>query len=215
MSEVGDDDEVCFCSGLFIVTDQQQIYDEWWHSNKVFDRLLINMRTYAEETNVRYARMTPMRANYEKSAHFEMGYLMSEILERYRKMVHSLKGPADPKARHNSLFITIKRLEFVQKLFLEIYHLVNMMHEINRKYKNLLLQESAIMGGETDLTEVNRALEQIEYNRKLQAKKRKKQMQKMQRQKKYGYIEINFPSPKGNNKWWPLDYGWEIDYYWR
>ncbi|CAK1553235.1 unnamed protein product [Leptosia nina] len=181
------------------------------------------MRTYSEETRIRVAEINPIRSYYETSAQFEMGYVMSEILERYRKLVENLKGPHEKSQRSDQLNYVIKRCEYVQKLYFEIFHLCNMFHEIEKKWElQLKLEakgpEDALEEGEDlDMDERLRRIElSIEKAKRARERERKRRLKERKNLEKMGNIAERFGKKdyRPVNKWWPLDYGWEIDYYW-
>ncbi|CAH0730921.1 unnamed protein product, partial [Brenthis ino] len=155
-----------------------------------------------------------IRAKYEVSPHFEVGYIVSEILERYRKMVgliqHLYEFPSDV------VFDVIKTTELVQKLFLEIYHLVNTVNEIPRKYSHMEefhVQNPSVSRDELKNSQKN--FERLQRERQRQRKKKQKEMKKQRELFLKGQGNRVPQKPKKPpNKWWPIDYGWEIDYQW-
>ncbi|XP_069364619.1 uncharacterized protein [Maniola hyperantus] len=134
-----------------------------------------------------------------------MGYVMSEILERYRQMVGLAQR--EEKFKMDSLFETIKHTELIQKLFFEIFHLVNMFHEISKKYSHAPSEEDQIK-------KILERQKEIDSIRKIEKKKRMKQLKKDREMfKKQGKV-MDKKDRKPGNRWWPIDYGWEVDYQW-
>ncbi|KAG6463140.1 hypothetical protein O3G_MSEX013692 [Manduca sexta] len=183
-------------------------------SEVVPNRLLEIMMTYYIDADKRTIEMNRMRFMFEESPYYEQGYVMGEIIERYKKMVEHVKRPMESKA--DSVFATLKRTELIQKLYFEIFHLVNMAHEIPKKYS--YMEEFREMLTQVDLDELLRHEQWIKDNerqRKLNMKFEKKRMQQMRELFLKAKIKSYSPvQQKKYNKWWPIDYGWEIDYYW-
>ncbi|CAF4942538.1 unnamed protein product [Pieris macdunnoughi] len=179
------------------------------------------MRTYSEEAKSRIGEMNTIRAYYDVTALFEMGYVVSELLERYRKMVLQIKGPYEERENSPGVAFATKRCEYVQKLFFEIFQLCNMVHEIEKKWSESLIRERKRITGEDgegiDGEERRKRIEAAIANSRAARLKEIKKRRKWRKQKdKFGLI-ANVQGNKDRrpkNKWWPLDYGWEIDYYW-
>ncbi|OWR41249.1 hypothetical protein KGM_215148 [Danaus plexippus plexippus] len=123
-------------------------------------------------------------------------------------MVGIIKRPL--KFKSDAVFDVIKRTEMVENLFLDILHLIYMINEIKRKY--LHTQQTTGTGGEYNVT-----FEDMEEKRKLLLwlqKKRQKEMKKIRNLIFKGEMEFTPRTTRKAKKWWPLDYGWEIDYQW-
>ncbi|CAH4033192.1 unnamed protein product [Pieris brassicae] len=178
------------------------------------------MRTYSEEAKNRIGEMNTIRAYYEVNALFEMGYVVSELLERYRKMVAQIKGPYEEHENSPGVAFATKRCEYVQKLFFEIFHLCNIVHEIEKKWAESLNREKRRITGEDDGMdgdEKRRIIEAaIASSRAARLREMKKRRKWRKQKDKFGLIAnlIKKKDRRPQNKWWPLDYGWEIDYYW-
>ena len=113
------------------------------------------------------------------------------------------------------LFDIIKSTELIQKLFLEIYHLVNMFHEIARKYSHM---PEFHIKSEQSTQDLENALKRILENQRNMERETKKKMKEWKKQWQLYMKGLTLmrpsPKPKPKNRWWPIDYGWEIDYYW-
>lgn len=128
-------------------------------------------------------------------------------------MVGHVKKPIDYTS--DVLFDAIKQTELIQKLFLEIYHLVNMVNEIPRKYSHM---PEFTHHDTLDTSMIIEAQNKLEENQKRREKEKRKKLKEMKKERElYMKGEIKEMKPiakKPRNKWWPIDYGWEIDYYW-
>ncbi|XP_050360339.1 uncharacterized protein LOC126780115 [Nymphalis io] len=173
------------------------------------NQLIIN---YNERGVLKINEIIDIRAKYEVSPHFELGYVVSEILERYRKMVLLVIKPIDYIS--DVVLETLKHTELIQSLFLEIYHLVQMLHEIMRKYKTFKEFSDKMQYDRTVIDEYNKKLKMNQLEREKERKRKIKEMKKRTKLFMKGIINIAPPKTKPKNKWWPIDYGWEIDYYW-
>ncbi|KAL4708893.1 hypothetical protein ACJJTC_001692 [Scirpophaga incertulas] len=172
------------------------------------DRMLRLMEEYQEDAWRRMQELNELRFTYEETPQYELGYITGEIFERYRKMVETVKRPMQMKSY--SLFDHIKRTELNQNLYFEVYHLVNMAHEILRKY-----QQSSKLHQDIQPDFEN----PIIYKKQVAENEREKNRIKMDKiaKKKNSKVMDRFKKEKKKkvyNNWWPNDYGWEIDYYW-
>ncbi|CAG9790603.1 unnamed protein product [Diatraea saccharalis] len=145
----------------------------------------------------------------------------------------------------DTVFDTLKRVELVQKLYFEIYHLVNMVHEINRKYKyvpesklkligkkekvakGVVTKEPGQFGDQQNYVNPDMpvlSLEGLSYLDQKEVMKQNEKRKKKEKKKRESFMsklavikeQANNRKPikKIYNKFWPKDYGWEIDYYW-
>ncbi|XP_022833498.1 uncharacterized protein LOC111361353 isoform X1 [Spodoptera litura] len=110
-----------------------QKYYEEKNANEAPTRILQLMRSYYEENHARVAALNPMRFMYEESPYYEQGYVVSELLERYRKLVETSQRVFTYNS--DTFYHTLKRVEWAQRLYFEIYHLVRMMHETPKKWQ--------------------------------------------------------------------------------
>lgn len=106
----------------------------------------------------------------------------------------------------NTVYDNLERTEQIQKLYFEIYHLVNMIHEIpQEKLSSSSLTKFVLSQAEIDDLEDRRQRE-----RKRELKKRRELLLK-------GLLATVTPRPGAKrvpyNKHWPLDYGWEINWW--
>ncbi|XP_046975981.1 uncharacterized protein LOC124542092 [Vanessa cardui] len=201
--------------GLGTVTcdDKPNIIDK--ETAKEFPKRLAQLIVnYNERGAAKIDEILPIRAKYELSPHFETGYVVSEILERYRKMVIHVLKPMEYIS--DVLFETLVHTELVQKLFLEIYHLVNMVHEIAAKYKASYVKKSSDKH-QYDRSVVVEHNFRVQENARLRERDRKKRLKQLNKERKLYLKGLSLFGPrttKKPSKWWPIDYGWEIDYYW-
>ncbi|XP_073966587.1 uncharacterized protein [Choristoneura fumiferana] len=105
----------------------------WWQAKAgIINRMVQLMRTIYVKLDERITSLHGEKFRFDTSKEFEEGYLMSVIIEKYRQAVEHTKFSSRMKAF--KLYDIELRLEMVQILYIEIYRLVNMMHEIPRKY---------------------------------------------------------------------------------
>lgn len=119
--------------------------------------------------------------------------------------------------RSNTFYDNIERCELIQKLYFEIYHLVNMLHEIPPKYKH---QEEFLIKKPMDASsyhDAQKSMYDANDRRKKEAKDLKKLLKKRREMIQKG-LAVYVEKPKGvkrvpYNLHWPLDYGWDIDWW--
>ncbi|XP_041983595.1 uncharacterized protein LOC121736461 isoform X1 [Aricia agestis] len=186
-------------------------FKEQHNSDVGMQRMVRLMMDYAHKAKVAIDEVNPLRAEHEVSPHFELGYVMSELLDKYRKMVETARHPLDFNS--DTVIDTLRATELVQRLFFEIYHLVNIIHEIPKKYGRM--PEFSGHGGydPTKIAETEKRIARLERERRRRKRKWLKEMLNMQALGQLAQIAHRKPVRPGN-KWWPIDYGWEIDYYW-
>ncbi|XP_063836162.1 uncharacterized protein LOC135085305 [Ostrinia nubilalis] len=187
-------------------------YHIWDTTLKVPAALINVMKTYHQNARVRSTELNEMRFMYEESPHYEEGYVMSELVDRYKKMVYHVKHPMEHQS--DNVFETLRHLELVEHLGQEIYHLSHMIHEIPRKYRQI--PEFANLEKEIDMAKVQEEMKNLKEQERLQKREKKKAAKVLKKLRELAMAQgqkVNYP-PKIRNKWWPIDYGWEIDYYW-
>ncbi|KAJ8706499.1 hypothetical protein PYW07_012577 [Mythimna separata] len=222
------------------LTQEAQEYNMWrYHIEENYKhtarRLLELMRSYYEEANARLTQLNEMRFMYEESPYYEMGYITGEIIERYRKVLEMAQRPV--RFKFYLVPDTLKTVEYVQKLYFELYHLVRMMHETPRKWANdtefsniekvagyeqlsvVKTEEELKMAelGEMGLKELLSTMRNIadtQRRREKEKKRQRKKFEKLRQAYMLGLVnDMKMKSKVYNNKW-PRDYGWEIEYYW-
>ncbi|KAJ8704976.1 hypothetical protein PYW08_012296 [Mythimna loreyi] len=198
-------------------------------------RVLELMRSYYEEANSRLSQLNDMRFMYEESPYYEMGYIIGEIIERYRKVVEMAQRPV--RFKFYAVPDTVRTVEHMQKLYFELYHLVRMMHETPRKWRNetefrniemvagpellttikteeeIQLESLGEMGLK-ELLSTQRNLAENQRRREKEKKRQRKKFEKLRQAYMLGLVNDMKMKGKSYNKHWPLDYGWEIDYVW-
>ncbi|XP_048003134.1 uncharacterized protein LOC125239553 isoform X2 [Leguminivora glycinivorella] len=120
----------------------------------------------------------------------------------------------------------IRYMTYVQNAYLKIYHLTHMMHEIDPKYNtenggqisldymNVVFQSKTPSYYNTSGFEYT---EQLNAIREARVKERRKKVmrEKRIRQKEMDTMNKVYPGTiKTTTNWWPMNYGWDIDYYW-
>ncbi|XP_026748109.1 uncharacterized protein LOC113509043 isoform X2 [Trichoplusia ni] len=187
------------------------------HSNSLHapHRLLEIMAIYTEEARQRTKEMNEMRFMYEESPQYEQGYVMSEIIERFRKVVEHTKRPIE--FHSDNFFNTLKRTELIQVLYFEIYHLVRMMHEIPVKYdaEEEFTKKEKKKPTKQELYDTKKSIEEMQKRREREKRKRRKLNAKLREAFDRGMALSKYGKKRDPyNKWWPVDYGWEIDHWW-
>ncbi|XP_023949926.2 uncharacterized protein LOC112054388 [Bicyclus anynana] len=135
------------------------------------------------------------------------------------------------QSKMDAVMQVMKYMERVQQQFQELHHLVNMMHEIETKYGYRpqehrpdyipeVYAEADDMIKRIDEINKIRHLEKIEKLREAQ-KIRDALMGKISTSANFSGHTTTRRTPRdryrGNgtgSRWWPIDYGWEIDYKW-
>ncbi|XP_060806804.1 uncharacterized protein LOC132903195 [Amyelois transitella] len=177
--------------------------------------MVILMQTMHREGRIRHQALNQVRFYYEKSPHYEMGYLMGEIIERYRKMVNHARRRHTWRSTH--VHWLVKRIQTIQHLYFEIVHLCGMMHEIQLKYRSVM--EFADMTSKVPYYK----MQEMQHKIRQELKKKELERQKAQKKilknrikaaKKEGYWEKFVLPPKKKGPW-PHDYGWDIgEFFW-
>lgn len=120
--------------------------------------------------------------------------------------------------KNNDINFALFSVEWVQKLFFEVFHMVNMIHEVPRKYvdqKEFTVEDKKQKKmGDAQYLE---ALERMEKYRREREKRKRDMMKFMQKSKnlsELGNMGFTRKPAKPMNKWWPINYGWEIEDQW-
>ncbi|XP_063544875.1 uncharacterized protein LOC134753043 [Cydia strobilella] len=150
---------------------------------------------------------------------------MADIVETYRKaVVFTHKQMAAEKRYIESE--RIRYMMYVQNAYIKSYHLTHMMHEIDAKFGtdntgqitqmslNVIFHDYTPSHYNTSGFYYTKELDDIRQAR-VKERKRKVVAEKRQRQwevDKKGTVTQG--TIKTTTNWWPVAYGWDIDYYW-
>lgn len=134
---------------------------------------------------------------------------MYTIQEKFRRMVDKYNTSHYMRQRLYLMELVLY-LEEIEHHYWEVDHLTKMLHEVERKYYiESELNEEYV----EPVTDISGASVPPQYAFASSRKTTKRKKIKMDI-----YIENMLKSSttkkKRTNRWWPIDYGWEIDYYW-
>ncbi|XP_063371803.1 uncharacterized protein LOC134660033 [Cydia amplana] len=163
-------------------------------------------------------------SNPDQRRAFEKGYIMAEIVETYRKaVVFTQKQMAKKRYLESE---RIRYLMYVQNAYIKSYHLTHMMHEIDPKYGtdntgqitkmnlNYIFHDQTPSHYNTSGFYYTKELDDIRQAR-VRERKRKVVAEKRQRLlEAYKWGSVSPGTIKTTTNWWPVAYGWDIDYYW-
>ncbi|XP_063631740.1 uncharacterized protein LOC134802940 [Cydia splendana] len=140
-------------------------------------------------TNPMIWRTAEIRMRSDQCASFEVGFVFKTLEETYKKML-DLYNTTVQIRKNNTNIDHMDHMMFLQKfekLHWRIYHLHNMLHEVERKYKmDAIINASGVF---RDGKRWTRPTQQLAKT---------------------------FVWPKRTTSWWrPMEYGWNTDYfYW-
>ncbi|XP_048003018.1 uncharacterized protein LOC125239452 [Leguminivora glycinivorella] len=187
------------------------------------------MQSFLTRADVRWKELIPIHTRLIETSRdqpraFEKGYIMGDIVECYRKAVVFTH-----KQLVSSRYVESERIRymtFVQHAYIKMYHLTHMMHEVDPKFK-------ADNTGQISLDYLNRMFQSrspshyntsgFEYTNELNAirearvKERRKKVIQEKKIRQWEVDTLNKVHPgtiKTTTNWWPIAYGWDIDYYW-
>ncbi|XP_061727391.1 uncharacterized protein LOC133532649 [Cydia pomonella] len=221
---------------MLLVQRSTQEWEKFW----VFDlntaederqmyRLAQLMRGYVERTEVRWREILPIKTklteiNPDRIRAFEKGYVMADIVETYRKaVVFTHKQMVKQRYIESE---RIRYLMYVQNAYVKVYHLTHMMHEIDPKYGtdntgqinqynlNVVSHDSTPSHYNTTGFYYSKELDDI---RQARVKERRKKVIEEKRLRQWELDRLGTVKPgtvKTTTNWWPVAYGWDIDYYW-
>ncbi|XP_053616932.1 uncharacterized protein LOC128679020 isoform X2 [Plodia interpunctella] len=193
-----------------------QIYKQEYNSDEIYNRLITVMQTIHREGRMRHENLDLIRFFYEKTPYYEMGYVMGEIIERYRKMVTHVRRRHNWKSTH--VHYMIRKVQTIQHLYFEIFHLCGMMHEIDLKYSNI--KQFANIHAELSMKDMAKLQQEIDQEVLNKEKARKKALKKDLKQRKKLALQMNAWPKWQKNKtveksfWHPYQYGWDYGIIW-
>ncbi|VVC99321.1 unnamed protein product [Leptidea sinapis] len=178
-----------------------------------------------KDSNRRISEVLYIRKDASAHPAYEVGYLQYVIKEKYRRMIDKYNTSSYMIRRLYTLEV-LTYLEEIEHHYWEISHIFGMMHEIERKYgENSSLYEPYVASTtESDEGAISGVGGSVGVgggggggSGNSTKKKKKKQPNLMKNKKEYQNL-MNFvvgTTPKQSTRWWwPIEYGWEIDYYW-
>ncbi|KAL0858506.1 hypothetical protein ABMA27_012368 [Loxostege sticticalis] len=164
---------------------------------------------------------------YVNTKEYEIGYLAYDIIYRYQMMIeifHIMHTKYYLEPRRNKA--PVSYMFYMYRNMLEygttIIHLCNMMHEIELKYQKAKIghwddyPEAEDVKAKTKQNKTAENKENIDdyERRRLEEYKRRRRQRKRNRKQSY----INFkghstPDRRPKKSFWPLHYGWSIEYW--
>ncbi|XP_063631180.1 uncharacterized protein LOC134802444 [Cydia splendana] len=221
---------------MLLVVRCSAVDNEWWvyehntiEDERQVERLARLMRGYMERAEIRWTEILPIKTEIEETSQdqkraFEKGYIMADIVETYRKaLVFTHKQIKKGRYLETE---RIRYMMYVQNAYIKSYHLTHMMHEINPKFEtdntgqiskfnlNDEFHDNTPSHYNTSGFYYTKELEDI---RQARVRERRK---KVVDEKRIRQAEIERGSistrrfSKTTTDWWPVAYGWDIDYYW-
>ncbi|XP_026748097.1 uncharacterized protein LOC113509038 [Trichoplusia ni] len=181
-----------------------------------------------KETYRRMDRVEYIKQDNFNTVGYEVGYLVFVINERYRRMIDKYNTTMTMQGALYQME-HVMFLQDVEMNYWELEHLMNMLHEVERKYKI----ETSILSTyhEMNSKEVQEEKARIAKEKKA-AKMKGKGVgsdplgsnypgQNRPRKKKKQFVlsdyiknRLNPTTTQKTRWWWPIEYGWEIDYWW-
>ncbi|CAH4033190.1 unnamed protein product [Pieris brassicae] len=186
------------------------------------DVLINTTETIIKEDIRRIGLITYIKEHIHDCAAFEIGYLTYIIQEKYRHMVDRYNVSSYMMTRLY-LMEHIMYLGELERNYWEIDHLYGMLHEIERKYKikdgesevkdyvekTKAGRQKTVFDVDYDMTKIS---SRFPPTRRTKIKKLKRDEHKRIMDK---ILNLKWRTTKESTRWWwPLEYGWEIDYWW-
>ncbi|XP_037298011.1 uncharacterized protein LOC115451454 isoform X4 [Manduca sexta] len=155
------------------------------------------------DTDERISKLQYIRQDSVNTPPFEVGYLTYILQEKYRKMVDKFNTSTYMKQRLYLMELVLI-LEEIERHYWQVEHISNMMHEIERKYKiktNLHEKYDDDSHGPPTHYHGDPTVHSTPKPKRFKMNK---------------YLEnrMTIGTTKKRPKWWDLEYGWDIDYYW-
>ncbi|CAH2083684.1 unnamed protein product [Euphydryas editha] len=162
-----------------------------------------------KDSTYKIDNLLTIKKKSSENAPFEIGYLMYTIQEKFRRMVDKYNTSHYMRQRLYLMELVLY-LEEIEHHYWEIDHLTKMLHEIERKYHiDTELNEEYVEA----VTHTSGGSIPPQYAGVLTRKTTKRKRMKMDK-----YIEnlakSSSTKKRKTKRWWPIEYGWEIDYYW-
>ncbi|XP_059055020.1 uncharacterized protein LOC131849051 [Achroia grisella] len=177
------------------------------------------------DTDVKIEKLEYIRQDNLRSAPFETGYIMYTIQEEYRKMVDKYNFTITLGVRLYLHEITLHLLE-IERHYWQIEHYSNMLHEIERKYAvtptttkgdpnlNRTTTKRTKTTSKTDATSTKPRGDKPFFSIATREKRTKRRKPKGLNQLQKIIYDMHSTKRRTTRWWWPIEYGWEIDYEW-
>ncbi|XP_050360308.1 uncharacterized protein LOC126780086 isoform X2 [Nymphalis io] len=174
-------------------------------------------------------RYFEMRSLYTDSMEYEIGFLCHEIIYRYQLLLelYQMVERRFVSFEHKN-YASVTYMFYIYTNILEqskvIIHLCNMLHEVEKKYKNVkkgLFSDYADRIGpdgapnaweknRTSLEQARQAYERwLRQKRREQRKREKERKKYLQQMVKFGLTTARKQTTKKRS--WPIQYGWSIE----
>ncbi|CAH0404125.1 unnamed protein product [Chilo suppressalis] len=189
--------------------------------DKESTRIIRNLTSdIIKDTDQRMSYMEQFKLTSIRTPAYEVGYVTYLIQEDYRKMLDIYNTTFG----HQTNFYpteSIVLLQEVENHYWTIEHLCNMLHEIERKWMvvrdpNVVMQPISLdpiggLGLDKYYVAPSRNFRSTVRRKKF---KRPKGQPKDERKIQEIMKRLSSKAKPQTRWWWPLEYGWEIDYYW-
>uniref|UniRef100_A0A2A4J7B5 Uncharacterized protein n=1 Tax=Heliothis virescens TaxID=7102 RepID=A0A2A4J7B5_HELVI len=146
----------------------------------------------------------------QHTAQFEIGFLMFILFEKYRMMVDKYNTSHTLRTKLYTMEL-VMYLEDIENHYWEVEHVVNMLHEIERKFGvesslySTFIEMSSHEKRAAGLKVENPKPDTLDFYKK--KKKRKPFIVD-----RYLKERMNPPKSTTRKRIWPLDYGWEFNF---
>ncbi|KAL0858509.1 hypothetical protein ABMA27_012371 [Loxostege sticticalis] len=157
-----------------------------------------------KETDERIRAIEHIRLDNFRSAAFEIGFLNYVILESYRRMIETYNVTVEMGDQLYGMEVVLYLYD-IENTYWHIDHLINMQHEIERKYR--IVSNIRASPDEVELLDLT-----ADPNMKI--KKSRHTRDRLGEQIDAMMGRLSSTKKKSTRWWWPIEYGWEIDYYW-
>ncbi|XP_063836246.1 uncharacterized protein LOC135085392 [Ostrinia nubilalis] len=175
-----------------------------WYDEKHTHVIISLVVDIIKDTDERIRSIETLRLDNFRTASFEIGFLNYVIMEEYRKMLECYNTSVIMDWELYG-FETMMYMVEVEAHYWQIDHLQSMQHEIERKYNIHSKIEEA--PGEAEIRPTT-----IDPNFK--TKKTKRTRDRLGEQIAVFVDKMHTTKKRSTRWWWPIEYGWEVEYYW-
>ncbi|CAK1553254.1 unnamed protein product [Leptosia nina] len=180
-------------------------------------KMIINTTDSIIKDDIRRIKLiTYIKKHIHNCAAFEIGYVTFIIQEKYRMMLDKYNTSATMMTDLH-LMEHIMYLEELEHLYWDIDHLYGMIHEIERKYRikdNRNFVPDYLETTTLDPAEEEATMTTLFMPTARQKQKKLRREEKMRFKWKLDALMTGSTRKRSTRWWWPLEYGWEIDYWW-
>lgn len=160
-----------------------------------------------KDADEKYKSATFMKIDHQLKLSFEIGYIVVEIQDKYKRMLTLYHRYLRSNNRGWLPLTSFTCYEQIEHLHQAIIHLCNMEHELAKKYKNIVDGKFS-MNWDRDMLA---AASELERNKELKRLKEKHEQRMLKKQMKKGnFSAYNMTTTKKKRYYFPIEYGWEI-----